>query len=159
MIHVNARAIIVCETNEIIKILIQKRTKKGEECYELPGGHIEEFESITDALRREVLEETGLNITYIENEKESVNNNRDNVTFKTQCITPFSAYQTIAGPVDSFGIHFICSAKGLPLKKGDDTQDIHWATIDEVGTLISKNKFSNVDIGPMLMFIRDKVKH
>ena len=55
MIHVNARAIVIQKIDNETQILIQKRHKQGEpECYELPGGRIEEFELITDAVKREV---------------------------------------------------------------------------------------------------------
>ena len=46
IIHVNARAIVIQKKSEI-QILIQKRHRQGEpECYELPGGRIEEYELI-----------------------------------------------------------------------------------------------------------------
>ncbi len=54
MIHVNARAIVIQIIDNETQILIQKRYKHGEpECYELPGGRIEEYESMTDAVKRE----------------------------------------------------------------------------------------------------------
>ena len=51
MIHVNVRALIVRRINDHIQLVIQLRQRKGEpEVYELPGGRIEEYEKITDAL-------------------------------------------------------------------------------------------------------------
>lgn len=67
MIYVNARAIIEQDTAKGLEIVIQTRNKPGEEkCIELPGGRLEKFESFIHALKREVLEETGLELTHIE---------------------------------------------------------------------------------------------
>lgn len=154
MIHVNARAIIIKKDQQGITILIQKRTKKKEECYEFPGGRMEEYESITDALRREVKEETGLDLSFIENECHSMITKG---VFETQCIRPYCSYQTISGPVDSFGLHFICEAKGEPLIAGDDSSDIHWASIDELKVLINQNQFSEIDKPALLMFMKERM--
>ncbi len=44
------------------EILLQNRKKSDWQGYTLPGGHIEPYESFTDAVIREMKEETGLDI-------------------------------------------------------------------------------------------------
>lgn len=54
--------------NEEGKIFVHKRSPSRRlfpDCWEFPGGHVEEGESITDALRREAREETGMEVEAI----------------------------------------------------------------------------------------------
>lgn len=47
--------------NEGLLLVVKDRFSEG---YKLPGGHIDKNESIKDALRREVLEETGVSVEF-----------------------------------------------------------------------------------------------
>ncbi len=155
MIHVNVRALVIRETDNKKQLIIQLRQRKGEpEVYELPGGRINEYEKIVDGLKREVMEETGLTVKNIYGEQDSVITTGN--VFSMECIKPYAAYQTIKGPVDSFGIYFLCEAEGELLKKGDDTADVHWADTIELHKLISEKRFSEIDLPAVLMFLRDE---
>lgn len=157
MIHVNARSIVVQTIDNQIQIVIQKRQRQGEpDYYELPGGRIEEYELITDAIKREVFEETGLVVTEIENEDNQLLTQGDNNAFSIQCIKPFASYQTIRGPVDSFGVYFICRAIGNLLHQGDDSIDAHWASFSEIESLIDNNKFSDIDMAAVMLFMKER---
>src|SRR5512140_2508756 len=57
-----AAAIIISKRH----ILLIHRIRAGKDYYVFPGGHIEEGESAEEACVREVLEETGLNVAWLE---------------------------------------------------------------------------------------------
>ena len=155
MIHVNVRGLLVRKVENKVQLIIQLRKREGEpEVYELPGGRINEYEKMVDGLRREVLEETGLTVTAIRNEENSVITKGN--AFSMECIKPFAAYQTIDGPVDSFGVYFICEAEGELLEKGDDTADVHWADMVEVQRMVDEQRFSEIDLPAVLMFLRER---
>ena len=155
MIHVNVRGLLVRKVENEKQLIIQLRKRKGEpEVYELPGGRINEYEKIVDGLKREIIEETGLKVKILHGEQNAIITTGD--TFSMECIKPFSAYQTLEGPVDSFGIHFICEVEGELLATGDDTADIHWASKSEVQMLIDAHKFSEIDLPAVLMFLREE---
>lgn len=155
MIHVNVRGLLVREVENEKQLIIQLRKREGEpEVYELPGGRINEYEKIVDGLKREIIEETGLKVKSIHGEQDSITTKGN--SFSMECIRPFSAYQTLEGPVDSFGIHFVCEVEGELLTNGDDTADIHWASKNEIQNLIDEHRFSEIDLPVILMFLRDE---
>ena len=53
---------VLCLIQDGKKILLQNRVKKDWKGYTLPGGHVEAGESFVDAVKREMKEETGLDI-------------------------------------------------------------------------------------------------
>ena len=155
MIHVNVRGLLVREVENEKQLIIQLRKKDGHrDVYELPGGRINEYESIADGLKREIFEETGLMVKSICGEQDAITTKGN--SFTMECIKPFSAYQTVEGPVDSFGIHFICEVEGELSAAGDETADIHWAGKNEIQELIEGHKFSEIDLPALLMFLREE---
>ncbi|SFM18430.1 ADP-ribose pyrophosphatase YjhB, NUDIX family [Paenibacillus sp. 1_12] len=159
MFFVNSRAIIERNYNNEKQIVIQTRSKPNEPLkIELPGGRIEPYESLTQALRREVKEETGLEITEIEGEETRIDTVGINPEFEVECIKPFGAYQTIKGPIDSVGYYFRCKAEGELLKNGDETTDIRWINIHELSDLINNSplQFANVDRAGIIYYLKQK---
>jgi len=161
VIHVNVRGLIIRKNNEKTQLLVQLRKRQGEpEVYELPGGRLNEYESMNDGLKREIEEETGLQVVAIHNEESAVftKGNDSKSSFSMECMKPYAAYQTIEGPVDSFGVYFVCEAEGELLSEGDDSADIHWADTEELQWLIGEQRFSEIDLPAVLMFLRDLEK-
>ena len=155
MIHVNVRGLVFRETEKGKQLLIQLRKRAGEpEAYELPGGRINEYEKMVDGLRREIMEETGLQVEKIYGEQDSVITMGN--SFSMECTKPYAAYQTIKGPVDSFGVYYLCEAEGEPQREGDDSGDVYWAGLKEVQNMIDEKRFSEIDLPAVLMFLRDE---
>lgn len=153
---VNARAIIERATPTGIEIVVQIRNKphEGRKWIELPGGRVNEFESLVDALRREVREETGLELTSIEGTSTKVETNQ--VDYNVECLQPFAVYQTTRGPVDSMGVYFRCRAEGRLLITGDETEAIQWVPVQQIAEQIKVNgdAFSWVDQAGLLFYLR-----
>jgi 8-oxo-dGTP diphosphatase len=154
--HVNARAIIEKVTPHGREIVLQTRDKphEGRKWLELPGGRVEEFESITAALKREVLEETGLELTEVEGESSKVEAVSPDTS--VECLAPFAVYQTTLGPVDSMGVYFRCTAKGQLLAAGDDAEAAQWIPVDKlrVWLEIEPERFSWIDRAGLLFYLR-----
>jgi 8-oxo-dGTP pyrophosphatase MutT (NUDIX family) len=156
--YVNARAIIERETDEGTMIVVQVRNKpyEGGKWLELPGGRVEEFESLISALRREVREETGLDVTSIEGLHTRFETGSTDAN--VECLVPFAVYQTIRGPVDSMGVYFLCRAEGQLLVTGDETENIQWTHVEQIARWAKDEpeKFDWVDRAGILYYLRYK---
>jgi 8-oxo-dGTP diphosphatase len=134
--HFNCRAIIERDVPGGKEILVQERNKpyEGQTRMELPGGRVEEFESLINTLRREVQEETGLELTNIEGQEGRIETHGTDTN--VECLQPFAAYQTLQGPVDSLGLYFLCRAEGELLEAGDETRDLRWVSISKIARVM-----------------------
>ncbi|MBQ3027576.1 MAG: NUDIX domain-containing protein [Lachnospiraceae bacterium] len=122
-------------------ILIQTRQKDdGNETngmIEIPAGKIREYEDIFAALRREVLEETGLKITKIYGEELSVSTQTSDVT--TISFTPYCITQNLSGAYSIILYIFLCEAEGSLVESTNETANIHWVKISEMELLLREH--------------------
>jgi 8-oxo-dGTP diphosphatase len=154
-VFVNARAIIQRDRDGAREVYLQYRAKPGEpRVLELPGGRIEEFESIGAALQREVYEETGLDVSVVEP------TSAHRVTAATsstevECISVYAAYQTTKGPIDSIGFYFLCTAEGDEIG-GDESERGSWFTLDHIAKLLNESpeRLSWVDHGGLKVHLK-----
>ena len=157
-IYVNARAIIERQGEAGTEIVLQTRNKVHEDrkTTELPGGRLEPYESFYNALKREVKEETGLEIIFIEGQDSSLVT--DSEGRRVECLRPYAVYQTLDGPVDSMGVYFLCRAEGELLSVGDETEDIEWVSVVEVAARLAENpaQFSWVDRAALVFYLRER---
>ena len=119
-------------------ILMQTRQKEdGNETngmIEIPAGKIREYEDIFSTLRREVLEETGLKLTKIHGEDRSVYTRSGNVT--TVSFEPFCITQNLSGAYSIILNTFLCEAEGELLERTNETENIRWVKVSEIGQLL-----------------------
>jgi len=125
---VTACALIYIKTEDKYSVLLTKRSLHSSflpGCYEIPGGHIEEGEEISDGLQREIREELNLNI--------KVGELFDSFT-----------YQNKGGEVIEY-IYLATPASPLTdIKIQEDEVDSYiWIKADEIEKVLTNNK--NID--------------
>ena len=118
--------------NEDGKILMLKSPDRG---WEIPGGQVEEGETITDALKREVKEETGIDI-----EVGDLKAVHSNIAKRVQPdgVNPI-------GSIISFG--FTGKAVSGELTTSNESLEVNWFDKDEILDVIDEE------------FMRDKVRY
>ena len=156
-----AGAIIEKKINSKDYILVQDRWKdnapmeKG--LIEIPAGKIRAFENIFDCLRREVKEETGLDVIEIEGEAESqvceING------YKVLNYNPFSSSQNINDHYPIMVQIFICKVSGKIIKMTNETRNIRWISLEELGIALKKcvNSFYPMHVDTLKKYLSYKI--
>jgi len=119
-------------------ILMQTRIKTNAPhengLIEIPAGKIRAFENIFQALKREIREETGLEVVEIQGENSSTI--YEGSSYKVVNFTPFSCSQNLIGDYPIMVFVFICKVKGELLPFSDESQDYKWMSLEEVKRIV-----------------------
>lgn len=130
--------------NGVDYILIQERVKEDKPLekglIEIPAGKIREYENIFDCLRREIKEETGLDVIRIEGETESYKYKYNN--YEVLNYQPFNCSQNIDGYYPIMVQIFICEVKGEVSKNTSETKNIRWISLKELNLFLKSNEES-----------------
>lgn len=125
------------------EILIQTRWKPGRDSeysgtLEIPAGWIEEYENVYDALKREVKEETGLDIINIKPDtKTKTHSPNQDSSF---AFVPFCCQQQLKGGKPWIGFVFVCEvANTEPVAQAEEVKDIRWIKKTELREIVNNN--------------------
>lgn len=117
-VAVTVDSVVFCRTPEEFKVLLVKRKKEPfKDQWALPGGFIEETEDLEEAIRRELREETGIEVKTVEQVRAFGKPGRD----------PRGRTISIA-----FLSQIDCE---VDLKAGDDAAEAQWFEVDELPEL------------------------
>lgn len=123
-----------------LEILVQTRWKPERDpvysgTLEIPAGGMNKYENVYDALRREVLEETGLRVLKIKPEiKTEIFSPREDGAF---AFVPFCCQQQTKGGSSRVGFVFICEVEDKePVADESEVKDIRWMNIAALRQLI-----------------------
>jgi 8-oxo-dGTP pyrophosphatase MutT (NUDIX family) len=157
---VPAVSVIIERTNPLTKkteILIQKRNKPSYDpkytgCWEIAGGRIREFEDVKETVKREVKEETGLDVKEIEIGQSNVIENQGDKAF---CFKPFCCYQILKGPHPYVGFAFIAKVTG-EIKESDEAKDAKWVDFEKLKNMLQNEKFYILNIPTLKLYLAER---
>lgn len=105
---------------------------------EIPAGHISAYENVFDALRREVLEETGLKIINVKPDTKTViHSPRNDGAF---AFNVFCCQQQLKNGQPWVGFVFLCEVEdGDPIPQEGETKDIQWMDYEVLKEIFENN--------------------
>lgn len=104
---------------------------------EIPAGAIDSYENVYDALKREVKEETGLDITKIVDDYSTgILENRPGD--KSMAFRPFLCQQVTQtnGGLPWYGFVFLCEVEGEITMQEEEAKDPQWMTVAELKRIL-----------------------
>ena len=134
-------AIIERDHDGVTEILVQTRWKPEQDPFysgtlEIPAGGIRPYEHVYDAVKREVLEETGLRVIAFDPDiRTQIYAPRDDDCF---AFVPFCCQQQLKGGSPRVGFVFLCQVEDAdPTPQHDEVRDIRWMQPSELRQIIA----------------------
>jgi len=155
-------AIIERIHNDEVEILIQTRWKPNSDpqysgTLEIAAGWIEVYENVYDALKREVFEETGLQVLEIFPDiKTPIHSPNDDGAFAFQ---PFCCQQQVRGGKPWIGFVFICTVENKePVAQKKECKDVRWMKKSELKTIFeqSPEKIFTLQLGVLDYYFKNR---
>lgn len=122
------------------EILIQTRIADYDSQYygsmEIPAGRIDAFENVSDSIKREVKEETGLDVIEIfpRISGKHFKTSKDDEAFVFQ---PFCCQQLLKGNIPWVGFVFVCKVTDAePIPKENETKEIRWMKLHDLEDIL-----------------------
>ena len=135
-------AIIERQRGATTEVLIQVRWKPATDpvysgTFEIPAGGIGQYESVYEALKREVYEETGLRVTGFRPEvRTRTHSQRGDDVF---AFVPFCCQQQVSGRA-RVGFVFVCTVEDAdPVPHPDEVKEIAWMETSELRRLVEES--------------------
>ena len=107
------------QNNQIYILLIQQKFGTSQSIWALPGGLVQNEESLLDAVQRELNEETNVKVNYLE----------QLFTFGDD------VFRDSRNRVISVAYFALVDAKKLEIKSDTDAENVNWFRIDEIPNL------------------------
>ena len=106
--------------------------------FEIPAGGVEPYENVYDSLKREVKEETGLDIvTIINDDSTGVLENRAGDA--SMAFRPFLCQQVLKsnGGLPWYGFVFLCEVTGEISMQEEEAKDPQWISLKDLRDLVT----------------------
>ena len=124
------------------EILVQTRWKPDRDPHysgtlEIPAGGMHRYENVYDAVKREVLEETGLRvISFYPDIRTKTYAPHDDDCF---AFVPFCCQQQLKGGLPRVGFVFLCQVEDAePVPQHEEVHDIRWMKVSELRKIIDE---------------------
>ena len=110
------------------KVLLMLHAKLNKWLF--PGGHIDLNEHPDQALSREVKEETGLDLIFLQ--YSDLNQDEDEIL---KLAIPFYANVHSVGDHDHYGAYYLCTVRDNCVISNNESQELKWFTKEEIDNL------------------------